>query len=270
MQKNWVETSWGRVGYMRSGGRGPVVVLLHSNSTSGEIFSRQFAGLGKRFSLVAVDLPGHGRSADLQEPFSYGLVSMAAVVGVALDRLGINDPLMVGTSLGGHVVLEMMRHRHMAGAMLVGTPPYARDPAGIGEAYRPDPVAALSFVGELSPQQVADFADALNDGHPDTTPWRRAIMRTDPNMRLHLAAGLFDPEAGDQRQLAENSAVPLAIVNGAEDRFVDLDYVDSLAYANLWSGRTYRIAGAGHAPFVSQPEAFNTILNRMVEDVFGA
>lgn len=269
MPKDYVQLTTGRVAYSQSPGTGPDLVLLHSNSTCGDIFVHQLGDLGNRARVTAIDLPGHGGSDDLTDLSLYGLVGFAEIVGAALERLGIAHPLVMGTSLGGHIVLEMTRSHAMAGAMIVGTPPYSRDPARIGEAYRPDPVAALSFVGEMSETQIAEFADALSDGQGTDPMWRDAVRRTDPNMRRHLAAGLFDPAAGEQRALAENCPVQLAIVNGAEDRFIDLDYVDRLAYANLWSGRTYRIEGAGHAPFFSRPEAFNALLGQMAKTVFG-
>src|ERR1700677_4384860 len=46
-----------------SAGQGPPVVLIHGNSSSSSVFSRQLDGaLGERFRLIAVDLPGHGAS----------------------------------------------------------------------------------------------------------------------------------------------------------------------------------------------------------------
>jgi pimeloyl-ACP methyl ester carboxylesterase len=44
-------------------------VLIHGNSSSSRAFSRQLDGpMGKRFRLVAVDLPGHGASDDAKDP----------------------------------------------------------------------------------------------------------------------------------------------------------------------------------------------------------
>jgi pimeloyl-ACP methyl ester carboxylesterase len=71
----------------------------------------------------------------------------------------------------------------------------------------------------------------------------------------------------DQRQIVETNSVPLAIVNGSEDRFVKLDYLDTLAYANLWEGRCHRLAGLGHAPFWEKPGDFDLVLERFLQDV---
>jgi hypothetical protein len=61
--------------------------------------------------------------------------------------------------------------------------------------------------------------------------------------------------------------VPIAVVNGTADRLVNLDYIDSVAYGNLWEGRCHRLAGLGHAPFWEAPGEFDPILERFLHDV---
>jgi pimeloyl-ACP methyl ester carboxylesterase len=57
------------------------------------------------------------------------------------------------------------------------------------------------------------------------------------------------------------------VVNGGADPFVKLDYVDSVAYANLWEGRCHRLTGLGHAPFWEAPRDFDPVLERFLRDV---
>lgn len=48
---------------------GPAIVLCHGNSSSHRTFEQQLRGeLGRRFRLVAIDLPGHGESARARDP----------------------------------------------------------------------------------------------------------------------------------------------------------------------------------------------------------
>jgi pimeloyl-ACP methyl ester carboxylesterase len=74
-------------------------------------------------------------------------------------------------------------------------------------------------------------------------------------------------EGVDQRLTVETSPVPIAVVNGAADRLVNLDYIDSVAFANLWQGRCHRLAGLGHAPFWEGADAFKPLLARFLQDV---
>jgi len=57
------------------------------------------------------------------------------------------------------------------------------------------------------------------------------------------------------------------VVNGGADRLVNLDYSDTVSYANLWEGRCHRLSGLGHAPFWEAPGDFNPLLERFLHDV---
>jgi len=71
----------------------------------------------------------------------------------------------------------------------------------------------------------------------------------------------------DQRWLVESCPDPLAVVNGSEDPFINLDYLDVPKYANLWEGRCHRLPGLKHAPFWEAPDIFDALLARFVDDV---
>jgi hypothetical protein len=56
-------------------------------------------------------------------------------------------------------------------------------------------------------------------------------------------------------------------VNGGADRIVNLDYFDTVAYANLWEDRCHRLNGLGHAPFWEKPRDFDPVLARFLRHV---
>ncbi len=61
--------------------------------------------------------------------------------------------------------------------------------------------------------------------------------------------------------------MPIAVLNGAEDPLINLDYLDSISFKNLWRGQCQRIAGAGHAPFLQKPTVFNEMLNEYLAEL---
>jgi pimeloyl-ACP methyl ester carboxylesterase len=93
-----------------------------------------------------------------------------------------------------------------------------------------------------------------------------AVARADGRFRKRLFEAARAGEGVDQRQVVETNPVPLAVVNGGADRIVNLDYVDSVAYANLFDGRCHRLDGLGHAPFWEAPAKFNPLLDRFLRD----
>ena len=93
------------------------------------------------------------------------------------------------------------------------------------------------------------------------------MRRTDGRARTLMFAGLFSGAVSNQKALAEKSEVPVALVDGADDPFVNLDYVSSLAYASLWDKHHYLLRDGGHAAFLGAPAMFDAILARFVADM---
>ena len=99
----------GHMVYAATGGRpfkreAPVVVFLHGagcDHTNWQLQSRWFAWHGH--SVLAVDLPGHGRS---QGPALASLEEMVGWVGALLKAAGVERAALVGHSLGGAIAVE--------------------------------------------------------------------------------------------------------------------------------------------------------------------
>ena len=76
----------------------PELVLVHGGAQNAHTWDTVALTLER--PLVAVDLPGHGRS-DHRPAHNYGPVSMAADVAVAVEALAPGAAAVVGMSLGG-------------------------------------------------------------------------------------------------------------------------------------------------------------------------
>jgi pimeloyl-ACP methyl ester carboxylesterase len=99
-------------------------------------------------------------------------------------------------------------------------------------------------------------------------PWMRAnVLRTDGRARKRMFEAFRGREGCDQREVMANDLGTLvAVVNGAEEQFVDLDYVDGVKYGRLWEGKCHRIPDHGHTPFYEGWEAFRPFLEKFVKD----
>jgi pimeloyl-ACP methyl ester carboxylesterase len=84
---------------------GMPLVLLHGGIGSGEMFAPLLPGLGER-RTIAVDLQGHGRTADVDRPFDVS--AMADDVAGVIEQLGLDGKAdVLGYSLGGDVALRL-------------------------------------------------------------------------------------------------------------------------------------------------------------------
>jgi pimeloyl-ACP methyl ester carboxylesterase len=90
--------------YFEIHGAGRPVILLHGGLGSGEMFGPVLSTLAERHQVFAVDLQGHGRTADIDRPLDVRL--MADDIAALIDHLGLGEPDLVGYSLGGGVAFH--------------------------------------------------------------------------------------------------------------------------------------------------------------------
>ena len=91
--------------YVETHGAGRPLILLHGGLGSGEMFGPVLPLLAENHQVIAVDLQGHGRTADIDRPIDLRL--MADDVAALIDHLGLDKPDLVGYSLGGGVALHI-------------------------------------------------------------------------------------------------------------------------------------------------------------------
>jgi len=95
--------------YYEERGEGPPLVLLHGGLLTIELsFGSVIPVLARRHRVIAVELQGHGRTADTDRPMAFEYLA-ADVVGL-LDHLRIEQTDVFGFSLGGLTTYELLVH----------------------------------------------------------------------------------------------------------------------------------------------------------------
>ncbi|WP_321884955.1 alpha/beta fold hydrolase [Paraburkholderia bannensis] len=266
IQRTTVTTSHGSIALQENGAGASTVLFIHGNSSCGDVFQHQLRGhLARDHRLIALDLPGHGQSDNAPDPSrTYSRSGFADAAVELLHELNISEAVVVGWSLGGHIGIDMLtRFQGMRGLMIVGTPPVGRDT--MREGFMGLPQTSAAGRKDLSEADIDGFMQATFGERPAFL--RDAIVRSDGRFREHLFQAMRADDYADQRTTVKNSAVPIAVLNGADDKVINLDYVDRVAYGNLWDGRCHRIAGSAHAPFWQQAQRFDSLLARFLDDV---
>src|SRR3989449_6552836 len=91
--------------YYETRGSGKPLVLLHGGLGAIEMFGPNLPALAKGRQLIAVDLQGHGRTADIDRPLSVEL--MADDIAALIKHLKLERADVMGYSLGGGVALQL-------------------------------------------------------------------------------------------------------------------------------------------------------------------
>src|SRR5437867_4570422 len=112
--------------YYEIHGTGRPLILLHGGLGAIEMFGPNLPALAKGRQVIAVDLQGHGRTADIDRPLSVAL--MADDIAALIKHLGLESADVMGYSLGGGVALQTaIRHPEVVRKLVVVSSAYKRD-----------------------------------------------------------------------------------------------------------------------------------------------
>src|SRR5437867_13250607 len=106
--------------YYEIHGSGRPLVLLHGGLGAGSMFGPNLTALAKGRQVIAVDLQGHGRTADIDRPLSVEF--MADDIAALIKHLGIGGGRsdIMGYSLGGGVALQTaIRHPEVVDRLVI-------------------------------------------------------------------------------------------------------------------------------------------------------
>lgn len=240
------------------------IIFIHGNSASSRIWqNQQESKLLSKFNLLALDLPGHGKS------FGNGAYSIPNLVETLVENINFyKSVVLVGHSLGGHLAIEILPHLKNCVALLIsGTPP-VKKPINLGEAFLPDERMALLFQKNLNSNEAKKFAECVcNNFQKQKFDVLGTIQNTDSKFREDIGISVAAGELADEVAILKNSTIPIAIFHGTEDALVNGNYLEELYIPMLWEGRIHKIKDSSHSPHLEQPDVFNQLLYDFLKDV---
>jgi pimeloyl-ACP methyl ester carboxylesterase len=112
--------------YFETHGAGKPLVLLHGGFGTIDMFAQILPSLAETRQVIAVEMQGHGHTADIDRPLSYE--HMADDIAALMKHLNIENCDILGYSLGGGVALQTaIRHPDVINKIIVLSAPFKRD-----------------------------------------------------------------------------------------------------------------------------------------------
>ncbi|WP_319448890.1 MULTISPECIES: alpha/beta hydrolase [unclassified Mycobacterium] len=254
----------GDVSALKWGTASPQVVFLHGGGQNAHTWDTVILGLG--LPALAVDLPGHGRSA-WREDGDYGPKLAAEKVLPVLHEYAPNLRLLVGMSLGGLTALRIAATEPalVPELVLVDVTPSAP------ERHEEMTKAQMGTVALVQGDRTfATFQDMLDvtvaaAPHRDRNSLRRGVFHN--SKQLDDGAWTWRYDSFRKGEGFENLwddvpsiTMPTTLIRGANSFFVNDE--DAAAFAKGAPGfkRTHVVADSGHSVQGDQPAALVELL----------
>jgi 2-succinyl-6-hydroxy-2,4-cyclohexadiene-1-carboxylate synthase len=236
--------------------------VLHGFTGRAESMEPVAAGLRGAFRVVRLDLVGHGESDAPRDAAPYSMERCVDQVAAALDALGISRAHVIGYSMGGRTALSLaVRHpQRVLSAVLVGASAGLADPGARAARVLDDEALADSIEAEgLEPfverwMALPLFASQRRLGPEFLARAREERLRNRPRGLAHSLRGMGSGAQPPLHDALPRVWAPVLLAVGAYDAKFQAIAADLAA--RLPDARIERIAAAGHACHLEQPETF--------------
>lgn len=253
--------------YVETRGRGPDLVLLHGWGLNLRVWDGLTRELAKSFRVIAVDLPGHGRSpwnSKARTPAEQAW-QVHATLASRSDRYSL-----LGWSMGGQIAIDLAAA--MPGSverlvLVATTPRFAASedwPCGMPAAtleklatqLRTNYKRTVSEFLELQVRGSAASDKVLAELHASLFSHGEAHPKA-------LVAGLNTLKSSDLRSMLSLIRAPALVVAGQYDR-VTLPLASRALAEALPDGRYVEFRRAAHAPFLSHTAEFASLVSEFL------
>ncbi len=277
MQVDWpaltrrIRVDGGDVVVVDSGGDGPPLLFLHGLGGIWQNWLLNLPAFMGTHRVVAIDLPGFGQSEMPAGKLS--IPGLARTVDVVCRELGLEDPLVVGNSMGGFVGAELavtfptrVSKLVLVAAAGLSTEYLVREPLLAGARVWAVLTARTGVRAEIAVTRPRLRRAAL-----------QIVVRYPERLSVPLAIELvrganapgfipaFDALMRHSfRDNLERIEIPVLIVWGRNDILVPVDDAEMYEHLIGENARSVIFDDTGHLPMLERPSRFNELLTGFI------
>ena len=247
-------------------GSGPAIVALHGFTGDMSTWSEFVPEAQKRYTVITIDLLGHGSSDAPRAPERYRMEQALDDIASVIHELGFSQACWMGYSMGGRIALAAaaMIPNVCQSLVLEGASPGLRSTNARVMRQRRDEALADFILKE----GVAAFVDSWTEqplfkSQKSLPTYVQERIRTQRirNNPIGLANTLRVLGPGTQpsfHEMLPSISIPVLCIAGEFDlKFTD---IARKMCENLQNGRLEIIPGAGHATHLERPRDFNRVV----------
>ncbi len=251
---NYIESVGKKVFYRISGvDNSPTIVFVHGIAGDSRFFHNQLKSLGNNFRIIAVDLPGHGRS---HNPGEVSAEFYSRSIEQIIKVENIESYILAGHSMGGGICLEHYKNNHakIKALILISTAP------------------RIPVTAEMFNRSLLDFENFFNKMISSIFHKKAGIFiiaakkNIDSAERKIITDDLKICMSMDYTELLHDIDIPVLILANSHDRMVPAaDTIEM--YGKIKNSKLVIFDKEGHIPFFEDSEEFNSAVTDFISSL---
>ena len=261
----YIPFSKGEIRY-KAEGQGPAIVFLHGHMESAKIWKSYSENLSKKFRVIRIDLPGHGKSSVFSEVHS--MEFMADSVRAVFEAEKISNALLVGHSMGGYVALAFAETHpdKVRGLVLFSSISFADTKERQNDRDRAAKAAdahKMKYITSVIPNLFFERSGAK----ASKRIFKLVKIASKQPKEGIIAAIRGMRDRSDRTKILKNAKFPVLFLAGQDDFLIPLERIEEM-HRQVPNAKLVVIEQCGHAGFIEQEkECYTAIKEFAVEKI---
>lgn len=261
MQENFIEVEGNKIRYLETGHSKSPLILVHGLGASAERWNKTIPYFEKDYHLIVPDLIGFGYSD--KPVVDYTTDFFSDFLEKFIDSLGIKNPNVIGSSLGGQVTAEYAsKNTNIKKLILVSPSGVMKQSTPALDAY----IMAALYPNEANAKNAFEMMEGSGlEADPSIVEGFIERMKL-PNAKMAFMStilGLKNSEIITNKLKYIN--IPTLIIWGSNDPVIPINHADGFV-SSIKDCRFYRMDNCGHTPYVQAPKEFAKIVLGFLEE----
>lgn len=260
----YLEYDSGRI-HFSDHGKGAVIMLVHGYLETSEIWESFARRLSERFRVIAVDLPGHGKSTSEEKILSTEL--MASILAKLISDLNIKKVFLTGHSLGGYVTLAFAElfPDLLTGYCLLHSHPFSDDDEKL-EKRRIE----IKLVEEGKKNLFIPFAISKLYATVTLDKFSKAVERSKKIASTISAETIIAVLKGmmarpDRLSVLESAEIPHLWILGAQDNLINCETIQSKVRIPS-NSKVVVLQNSGHMGFIEEESLSASAIESFIQN----
>jgi pimeloyl-ACP methyl ester carboxylesterase len=249
-------------------GSGAAVILLHGYLESLDIWNGFSARLAKKFRIISIDLPGHGKSGIVSDVHTMEI--MAEAVKRVLSEMHADKCIIIGHSMGGYATMAFadLFYDRLCGYSLFHSTPFAdtdekrkaRDrEIEMVDQGRKDLICKTNIPRAFAGANVKKLKNEVGRAG------RIAVDTPDEGIKAVLQGMKMRP---DRSHILLASDIPVLVILGRQDNYIPFNEVKDKIMLNA-KGEIRVLDNSGHMGFIEEPLKSLELITSFIEKSAG-